>query len=797
MDAFDGNTYRKAVLKPLLTEAPGTLDPFAVLAIPPDAEDRDAIEARIAQVVAFWRREQTSARYRALVTRLLDERDHLRAQFIDPARRDAIRASAEAARAEADQTRLARLDGLIERLVRSHPAGVPRSRLDRLRALMERDGVPGAELAARLEAVPVLDDRAEPLDPAERTRLRTTLAAYNQLLAADGNHRPARSLFDILGVDPSAPDEDVRAHHDSLVTRNRQRRHDRRRTLTDELLMMADRWAHGPGRARYHATLVADARDALVPEIEAALLVDDRVGAADFEHLVREAIGLGLAPGTARTTVIAAAAELGGAVETGPAVDYVRCPACGTVEPIVPGDAEHTRRTCRRCGTDLYRPCPSCGRELVADAYRCPYCGTDFQAEIEAEAERRERFRQASQLDGVAKERALAALVEEHPGFEPALRVLRSLPPAPPTDLRATAGADSIIVAWHEGGSPQVSSYRVTRQQGDDRPRMVGQTQTLSLEDAGARPGQLVRYEVVAVRGGLESPPASVELTALFEVAAVAGRDVDGTVELTWRPPRAGTVWLERTVEGPGSAGAAHRQRLEGAVHIDRDVQAGRTYRYHLSVEHETPGGPPVRSAGRSVLVPIRLPPGVVRLSIEATDRELNLRAGTTRQGEVRIVRASVAPPAPGTHLDPAALGALGPVLPHAGGPGRSVDLLAGDPRWYVPVTVDAAGGGLVGPAVAHPGLPPATEVSVSDDGDDVVVRWHWPHGCTEALVTWQGPAGAGQAKVTNMKYQIDGGARLSAAGAGTYEVEVRPGARLGRELLWVETAETVRHSRA
>ena len=49
----------------------------------------------------------------------------------------------------------------------------------------------------------------------------------------------------------------------------------------------------------------------------------------------------------------------------------------------------------------------------------------------------------------------------------------------------------------------------------------------------------------------------------------------------------------------------------------------------------------------------------------------------------------------------------------------------------------------------------------------------------------WRGPDGPGQAKVTNMKYQIDDGFRPPATGPGRWEVAVVPGARVGRDLLW------------
>ena len=124
------------------------------------------------------------------------------------------------------------------------------------------------------------------------------------------------------------------------------------------------------------------------------------------------------------------------------------------------------------------------------------------------------------------------------------------------------------------------------------------------------------------------------------------------------------------------------------------------------------------------------------------------------------------------------------------------MDALAGGPRWYLPVTV-AGDDAVAGVATGHPGLPPVTDLEVGDGDGHVLVRWTWPAGCTEARVSWRGPDGSGEVKVTNMKYEIDGGYRLVAGSPGSYEIAVVPGARLGRELVWAPLQEPVCHVRA
>ena len=456
-------------------------------AVPADEDDQAVIEPRIAEVVAFWRREQGSARYRALVTRLLSEREALTAVGHRPRppgcgpARGARRRSAQADQAPAGP---ARRDGRAG-WSRPTPAACPG----------RASSASGPSPPATGSATTVLDGTARPASPWSTTspsrcpsptgaRLRSTLAAYNQLGAggrraagAEGG-RPARSLFDVLGVDPAAPDDAVRAGYEALAARNRQRRHDRLRTVTDELLVLADRHTAGPGRARYRATMVAEARRQLAR--------DDRGPAARRRPRRRGGVraprarggGLRARPAAARAAVIAAAAELGGAVETGPAVDYLLCPACGAVEAV---DGRH--RACRRCGTDLYRACPSCRSEIEASAYACGHCGADLRALAEAERERRQRLAAAERLTGLERERALADLLADHPGFEPAAAPAGGHPAgAAASGSRPTAGADSIVVSWPPSESPGVTGYRLTRYQADGRGRPGG-------ADRGSRHG--------------------------------------------------------------------------------------------------------------------------------------------------------------------------------------------------------------------------------------------------------------------------------------------------------------------
>ncbi len=400
---FDDNAYRKEVLKPLLdAESRDFHDAFAIFGLDPSVDDEAAIRARIDAVVIFWRREQgRNPRYKALVTALLTQQKELSATLVERSRRAALRQTVLAERAKATQDRFGRLETMAAGLVPRY-GGVPRSRIERLRAVGKRFGATDAEFDAWLSRYRVIDDEAaqvEPLPPPVRNQIRKLLDELHLLEVTAGTSpstsQAHRSLFDVLGVPADAPRPSLEARRDAMAARNRQREHNRLRTVLDELLAYATTCLIEGDRARYVASLAADVVDRLQPEVETAILVDDRITAPEFERLLRTAVAGGLSAMEARTAITGLARALGGAVETGAAVDYVTCPSCGAAEV-----ADRTRRRCRQCQSELYIRCPQCSTEIEASALVCPSCLFNLRqlAEVRADLERAQAMRAEGQL---------------------------------------------------------------------------------------------------------------------------------------------------------------------------------------------------------------------------------------------------------------------------------------------------------------------------------------------------------------------------------------------------------------
>jgi hypothetical protein len=851
---FDGNDYRKRVLAPLVDDPDAAADdPFALVDLPPDVDDDGAIRARIDEVVAFWQKEQTRPKYRGLVTGLLGRREALRAELTDPTRRAAARGRVVAGRAAADAERFARLDDLVARLVARH-GGVPRSKRAQLAEVARRDGVTDAELAARLDRHADVDDTSDDAVASLAAPVRRQIRSGLDELARLRDDRPGtRTLYAFLGVGPGDPVDVLRTRHGEVGARNRQRRADRERTVVDDLLALAQQHLIEGDRRRYDRALVDDFRDAIRDDVHGAVVVDDRLSAAETERLVRDGVAAGLDPEQARSAVQTTAREVGGSVELGAVVDYVVCPSCGRAEA---DDGRTT--TCRHCGTALYVPCPRCGTSIGALAARCGNCGLDVAAHRREQAAARwsEVARAvaahrlvaareglvalahdapdlvgpdgrlaaqwlvevgptldaadrdvvaASRLPLAEREAALGGVLERVADHRRAREELATLPPAAPSNVEAVVDGDEVTVRWTPSPSRGEVTYRVVRsvQVGDNpvREQGVGSTSGRELGDGGVPVGAVTEYAVVALRGGRASEAArSRPVVVLGDVEHLVAFAREGEVELRWRfTGDPGDVWVERRVADDASAPTRRFRPGDGTL-VDRDLTPGTRYRYRVYAELRDGAGGTVRTDGLTAeATAVVAPVPVLDLAATVDRGGVALRWTPPPHGEVTIVRAATNPGvATGARVDARALSRLGAALPSS--PGRAFDGGAPGPRHYLPVSVDGDVG-VAGRTLLHLGVGDITALRAVDWGTAIALTWNWPDGVTEALVVWRrdrppdGPDDprAETRKVTNVVYGRDGGIALGGDGQQPFHITVHAGTNVGGTRLWAPAGPEAR----
>ena len=647
---FDANSYRKEVLKPLLDRGEHDVsDPFTVVGLDPSVDDEDLIRQRMGEVVAFWRKERSSPRYAGLVRSLLEQQDAISAQLLDTHRRAEARARVQGASQASDVAAAARVDELLDALERRH-GGIPRDRLDRLRSLAGREGISDAQIDARLEGRTLIDERAddtvEPVPPAQRKQVAALLAELERLDRDAGAHR---TLYGFLGLPVGAGTGAVEARREAIDARNRQRRHDRLRTVVDELLALSETLLVSGDPRRYLAGIEEGVREEIRPAIETAVLLEDRVSAAESERLTREAVSAGLAPDAARDLVVAVARQLNAPIDVGSVADYVVCAVCNATNTA--GDATE----CSRCGADLYRSCPRCGTTAARSDVRCGSCRFDLRAYDEA-AEDLERA--AADLDA-GRLGAAAARVEAAAAWGDDMPDLVRLRDRVATAERTAADSwDNLLDALDARRVDDARRYLTSLGRvASDQPAPDGTTLEGATERLAVLEGELAGA-VAAAEGGDDRetallavldryPDASAVAEALADVGVRPATDVTvarvgGVVAVRWSAsPSPGPIEyrVERTVDRSGGASTPLGRTTDTRLD-DAGAPAGEPVTYAVVAARLGITAPEARSGA------VVAAPDVAGLEAVPHDGAVELRWRTVRAGEVWVERSQPDDPA-------------------------------------------------------------------------------------------------------------------------------------------------------
>jgi hypothetical protein len=652
-------------------------------------------------------------------------------------------------RAERDADRYAELDSAIERLVERF-GGVPSSKVEGLRHFAAGAGLDAATVEARLAAVPVVQTRTAPaapdLPPAVLRQVRADLDELGRLLGTS----PPVTLFDLLGLSPGASPEALSQAREAAAARNRALRPDRRRALVDDLLSAVTRLLVQGDPQVYLDAVAQEVTDRLRPRVAAAVLVEDVLTAEDFAHLVGEAEAAGLDRARAERVVAGLAREVGVAV-----------------------------------------PDQAPGRPPVQRAPRHPPGGAaSGDAAAVRAALRAGRVLEARQLVDVARGRArvkepeLQAVADEVAGVlaEAALQwraVKQSL--AARRFHQAAVALEALVRIAVDVPAPDGTTVQEALRQA-----------RAGLEAAGARLEQAEALTGAAREDALlaalrEFPDAELLVQAVQSIPVHPPREVHtertpggGGVRVRWQPSLS-TGDVEYRVLRVGTDGSRRPLGTTRASELEDGEPQGAEPAYVVVarragvlseevVSRTAAAGPPASRPATAAAPPPPnpgrgAPPPVTALVATPLGRRLRLTFAppSTGTAQVRRLPPGSRPPAVGSVVRD--LDALGTVVTGMA-PGLAVDRRPVDPTGYVVVTVDA-GTAVAGAGVHVVDLPPVNGLHHAAD----LLRWNWPAGCTEAMVVWSphsAPSGAldpqaERRKVTNTRYEIEGGVALPA----------------------------------
>ncbi|MEV6768281.1 Ig-like domain repeat protein [Nocardia sp. NPDC051030] len=325
MRAFDPNDYRKRVLAAV--ERRGGIehsDVFELYDIPLEEAARlsDAeIAARVEEVWGFWQKQRDHPKYRVLVGLLVDEHDELSAPLRTASSRRVEAERVTQIRARRDAERYEMIDTAIDRLVERH-GGIPAGKVPGLEDIGKMSGLSASEIAARVRRHRIIDEvQAAPVPAAagvstqRRQQIRKLLAEFERLQPGD----PVPTLLALLRLDFSKAREtsEIRLRAEALRARARELPPGRTRVVLDELLVHISDLLEAGGSAvdDYLRAVTDDVTEMLRPQVAAAVLVEDHLVAADFDYLLGEGMAAGLDRATAERVLIGLTDELGTTVE--------------------------------------------------------------------------------------------------------------------------------------------------------------------------------------------------------------------------------------------------------------------------------------------------------------------------------------------------------------------------------------------------------------------------------------------------------------------------------------------------
>jgi hypothetical protein len=180
-------------------------------------------------------------------------------------------------------------------------------------------------------------------------------------------------------------------------------------------------------------------------------------------------------------------------------------------------------------------------------------------------------------------------------------------PLSTPQAVSAANVLKGIRLTWN-GGGPR---YRIFRASGVGSPARIGESETLAYDDAVAEIGTEYRYYVQAIHDDSHqsevSAPFSFTPQDVFPPAVpegLAGIPGVGAIELVW----------QRNIEDDFAGynifralGNGEFQRVAGPLdaptYSDRDIEAGKTYRYSVSSVDRT-GNESARTAPVEIVAP-------------------------------------------------------------------------------------------------------------------------------------------------------------------------------------------------
>lgn len=335
--------------------------------------------------------------------------------------------------------------------------------------------------------------------------------------------------------------------------------------------------------------------------------------------------------------------------------------------------------------------------------------------------------------------------------YQDARDLLKSMPPAPPKNLRARPGGAIINLTWDASSTADVS-YRVLRKTQAQPVSaqdgvILGTVSGAVYDDTNPECGLPLYYAAFAEYEGVLSTQGALLREPVFLTRDVEHETVEVNnqqVQLSWQAPPhvANVIVVRKEQSAPGSIddgkrlSVVHPSRL-----VDRDVQNEHTYYYRIYCQFQDHLGKLITTAGKTVYAVPETPPApIMQMNISHSKAsqgyKIQLNWVKPAKGRVVVLKSERAVPIKaGTVIQAAQLKDYGQVL-EGQQDGLSDMWLHPGMGYYLPVVL-FGNMAYIGEASRYACIDDVSDVQYENLGTTLRLQWSWPQRCQEAMVSY------------------------------------------------------------
>lgn len=358
---------------------------------------------------------------------------------------------------------------------------------------------------------------------------------------------------------------------------------------------------------------------------------------------------------------------------------------------------------------------------------------------------------------------------------------LHRIPPSPVIEPLAQPDGVGVRVSWRSAPShDDAVRYRVVRKIGRSPVdpadgQVVREGTCTAFVDSTVPAGQLVGYAVFAANEqGPWSRPTGVTVEVFPPVHDVRLTEERGVVDGRWRVhPDAVSVAVHRGGRsGPVVPTSGKTAFRDGRPTADQSYTIIARYRRADGGEVDSPA-----VSARAVSSDRIQPVAAMQLTAVPGENGAEIAIRWRQPADAEVVVRRAGRPCPWEFGAVVPLGELAGYGEEVRGrrdiEGEWRTLTASAPTGvfhYVPFTVGPSGA-VRGADNALGIALPVTGLSYQRFGSELVLSWIWPERVGTAEIRWSGPEDSGGSRLTQQRYQTDGGCRIR---CGTGEIQVR-----------------------